>query len=290
LKWLLFICASILSSTAAYFSVFGLIKLFSGSFYPILVMASGLELSKIVSISYLTRNWSSISKLMKIYMIISVSILILLTSVGIYGFLVSSYQDSKKYLLENNSNIEVYQKKIDFLSVKLQSIDKNIDLLSNRSNNLSKYRENQERRIDTLYNRKSYSLAKSTEKFILNSQQEIQSINKNIENLYLEKSNINDSIVNLTYKINELNIETDNSDIGPIKYISDITGVNIDVTINYFIFIIIFVFDPMAIILFIAFNKYEKTEIKNSKSNVVGEMNSDGEFEISFMNEIVKNE
>lgn len=290
MKWLLFISACILSVTAAYFSVFGLTKLFSGAFYPVLFMASGLELSKLITISYLTRNWNIIPKIIRLYMISATIVLIILTSIGIYGFLVSSYQESKKSLLQSDSNIEIYTKKIETFNLKIKSIDENINILSNRLSKLSNFRESQEYRLDTLYNRKRYSSIKTIQSNVSKTENDIQNIDSKLELLYLDKSKLNDSIVEYNSKINNIDIEVNNSDIGPIKYVSDLSGLNIDVTINYFIFIIIFVFDPMAIILFIAFNRYKNPTLHEENKSTDGFMNDDGEFEISFINEMVKDE
>jgi len=283
MKYLLLTSALILSSTTAYFSVFGITKLFSGEFIPIFIMASGLEFSKIVSISFLSRNWKNINKTIRIYMSITSVVLILLTSIGIYGFLLHSYQDSKNTLLSNNLEIQNTNNSIESLNYNIIMVDNNIDILTKKYNDIIKNREYQERRLDTLYNRGYYSNANVLQKTIDNYNTESINISNSIQKYQTDKFSINDSINKLKSIVTQIDINTTNSDIGPIKYIADIIGVDINIIINYFIFIIIFVFDPMAIIMFIAFNKYKVSG--NTTTDITPVINDNGEFEISFTNE-----
>lgn len=287
MRYLLLLSALILSSTAAYFSVFGLTKLFSGEFIPILIMAIGLEFSKIISISFLSRMWSSISNIVKIYMTISVIVLILLTSIGIYGFLLSSYQGSKEKMIQNQSIISNLNSKIDKYNTGLSTINENIELLTDKYDVINSNIQNSSRRLDTMYNRKSYFTANKIQSALKEYNEQSSDILSYIELNRINKISIMDSINDIKFEIDKLNIETTNSDIGPIKYISDIANLDIDIVINYFIFIIIFVFDPMAIIMFIAFNKYNIRQISNETDSIIGKSNENGEFEISFINERV---
>ena len=207
--------------------------------------------------------------------------------ITIYGFLLSSYQGSKEKLIENKSIISDLNNQINKFNGNIDVINENIRLLTKKYDIVNNKIEHSSGRLDTLYNRKSYSTAKQVENIISNYNIESMKISTDIELYRSNKIMLMDSINILTYKIDKLNIETTNSDIGPIKYIADMIEIDIDIIINYFIFIIIFVFDPMAIIMFIAFNKYNNHQTSIDNDTIIGSSNDNGEFEISFTNERV---
>lgn len=88
---LLFLTAFLLSSVAAYYSVLGLVQIFPGAFWPIVIMGSTLELAKLVTASWLYRNWSTVHWILKSYFTAAVLILMVITSMGIFGFLSSAH-------------------------------------------------------------------------------------------------------------------------------------------------------------------------------------------------------
>ena len=92
--YLTFFAAFLLSGMAAYYSVYGLAAIFAGAFWPVVAMGSSLEFAKLVTASWLYRNWKTSPKFLKVYLTIAVVILMLLTSMGIFGFLAKSHIDS----------------------------------------------------------------------------------------------------------------------------------------------------------------------------------------------------
>jgi hypothetical protein len=242
-----------LAASAAYYSVFGLSKLFASQATAIIILASTLEISKLITASYLHRYWSEITRLMRIYLITAVIILMAITSLGIYGFLASSYQDTA-YRLQNLETIvanqetkrDRFQTQLDAVTREKQAVDKNvIQLTSALSNNQNRYvdaKGNQIVKTDA-GNRKAY------EKQLDISTQRLQELTK-------RETALSDSVTAIDLKITDLQTtSTVASEVGPLKYIAKITGKSMDTVVNWLIVMLILVFDPLAIILLISANK-----------------------------------
>jgi len=242
-----------LAASAAYYSVFGLSKLFASQATAIIILASTLEISKLITASYLHRYWSEITRLMRIYLTTAVIILMAITSLGIYGFLASSYQDTA-YRLQNLETIvanqetkrDRFQTQLDAVTREKQAVDKNvIQLTSALSNNQNRYvdaKGNQIVKTDA-GNRKAY------EKQLDISTQRLQELTK-------RETALSDSVTAIDLKITDLQTtSTVASEVGPLKYIAKITGKSMDTVVNWLIVMLILVFDPLAIILLISANK-----------------------------------
>ncbi len=253
--YLLILSTTILVCSAAYFSITGFVKLFSSEKTSIIILIGGLELSKLVVTSFLYKYWNNIATLFKIYLLIATSILMIITSAGIYGFLSSSYSATSNKIDQLNNNIVLYEnKKSNFLNyidrIKLDLEDKN-----KRSKNLSELRINQENRIDTLYKKGLIQSVKRTEQIIKDANNEILSIRRNSDSLNIIIQYNLDSINILDNKILLLKSNNINGDIGPLKYIASLTGKNIDSVVNFFILLLVFISDPLAVSLVLATNK-----------------------------------
>jgi len=132
------------SGSAAFYSVFGLSKLFAGAQFEVIIMAGSLEVAKLVIASLLYQYWDTINKLLRLYLTIAATILVLITSMGIYGFLSAAYQDTYANLLVNDNKIEFLEEKAKFYEDDIQRYDKELEqILSN---------------ITTLSNAKSQSI------------------------------------------------------------------------------------------------------------------------------------
>ena len=260
--YLVLTAAFILAGSAAYYSVFGLSKLFSSQSLAVIILAGSLESAKLITATYLHRYWSSISMFIKTYMIIAVIVLMSITSLGIYGFLVSAYQDTA-YKLENlqivttalDSKKTRYVSQLDALTFKTNAINKNIDNLTGAlSNNVIRYTDangNQVIRTSN-ENRKSYEL-------------QLQSSADKLESLSIQESKLNDSISAIDMQILDLKTNsTITSEVGPLKYIAKITGLFMDIIVNWLIILLIIVFDPLAVILLISANKAFDLTVKDS--------------------------
>lgn len=255
LPWLLLLCALGLSSTAAYYSVYGLSIIFSGVAIPVLIMGGFLELSKIAIATYLHDSWNKTYVLLKTYLTIAIVILSIITSVGIYGLLSTGFQKSISGLEINNkkiANIEV--KKSRFEDIKKEyneekkSLDKDITNLRNAlSNNTTT--QSIDRSSGQVITRANSGNRKAFE-------QQLNIAQKSRDTLSVKIDALNDSITKLDIEILDMTSkEIESGELGSIKYLSEITGWGIKKTANFFILVLIFVFDPLAIALVITTNR-----------------------------------
>jgi hypothetical protein len=214
--------ALFIAGCAAFYSVFGLSKLFAGSAIAVIFMASSLELGKLVAASFLYRFWDDINLAIKTYLIIGVITLVLITSAGIFGFLSNAYQGATVQF-EKQSN--------ELLALE--------DRLEQLEDDRTFLKDEFEQSVDDLP--ENYITAKRKLREQFNPQ--IQKLNEQILNVKSRKSDLEISL-----------IET-GVDVGPAIYLARVFNTDIDSVVKFFIFILIFVFDPMAVCLIIAYNK-----------------------------------
>ena len=244
-----------LSISAAYYSVFGLSSLFAGAKTEVIIMASALEFSKLIVASYLHNNWNKINTLLKSYLTMGVLILMLITSAGIYGFLTSAYQKTADQLSVLDKQTEVvelkknrFQESLESYQLEKEQLNESISELSKGlSNNVIQYKDKETGEIITTT---SSSTRRALESQLNDSKEQRNSISIKIEAL-------TDSITKLDLQI--LDMESNNevaAEIGPLRYLSKITGKSMDVIVNWFTLLIVFVFDPLAVAMVISINKY----------------------------------
>lgn len=253
--FLLAISVLALAGTAAYFSVFGLTKLFAAAGIGITILAGSLEFTKIVTVSYVYRFWKYIKKSLRAFYVFAVIFIMFLTSVGIYGFLTGAYQQSTNKLEFRDSQIEIAENKRQLFVDQQNRINNNINNANDRIKTLTSLRSQQETRLDTLYNRNNTTSARRTEGQITSADQQISSLNLDITNFMKESSSVNDSIAFYDAKIAELKISDVSNEIGPYEFVSKLTGIPIDNVVNIVALLIVVVFDPLAITLLIGFNQ-----------------------------------
>lgn len=241
------------SASAAFYSVTGLSKLFAGASLQVLIMASTLEFAKLVIASLLYQYWGQLNKVLRTYLSIATMVLILITSVGIYGFLSGAYQETANLSSVVDKEVEVLElKKARFvenreyyLSEK-KSLDLSIkDLREGLSNNVIQYKDRETGQIIT-------TTSSSTRKAL---QKELNEAVVSRDLLGTKLENATDSITSIEIKV--LDVESNSeitSELGPLKYISELTNVPMSNVVNILMLIIIFVFDPLAISLVIAAN------------------------------------
>jgi len=240
------------SASAAFYSVSGLSKLFAGAAFAVIIMAGSLEIAKLVIASLLYQYRQTLPKLLKIYLSIACVILIGVTSMGIYGFLSSAYQETanKSSIVDNQIKL-LETKKLSFEKIKgqydieKQSLTENITSLRNAlGNNTQSY-------VDNNGNVISYSSSANRKSF----EKQLEVAIQKDEQLTNKIQVFNDSIIGLETKIVEVqNNSTVSSELGPLKYLSSLTGWAMDKIVNILLLTIIFVFDPLAIALVIAAN------------------------------------
>tara|TARA_R110002167_G_scaffold213733_3_gene418310 strand:+ start:841 stop:2163 length:1323 start_codon:yes stop_codon:yes gene_type:complete len=252
--FLISLSALAVAGSSAFYSVFGLSKLFAGAATQVIIMAGSLEFAKLVSASLLYQYWDTLNKALKGYLMIAVFTLMLITSGGIYGFLSGAYQSTatKSELLDKSLSI-LNQKQVRFeetkedLTLEKTQINKSIsDLRISLSNpsSVSYWDENSQTVITTTSSSTRRALQKELEKTI---------IDRTDINIKLEA--VLDSLGKTDMDL--LNKEISNEDqreLGPLKYLSSVTGWSMDKVVNWFLLLIIFVFDPLAIALVVAAN------------------------------------
>jgi hypothetical protein len=270
LPWLILFCAIGLGATAAYYSIIGLSKLFAGVATAVIIMASFLELSKLTLATLLHSYWDKLNLISKIYYIISLVILSLITSMGVYGMLSSGYQDTANKLNNIESQTQLIetkrnniQKQLNIFNAEKQNIDESINNLRNGlSNNIIQYQNSEGQIITTTSSSNRKALEKQLDQ-ALERQKEID----------IRIDDLNSKI--FEYETSIIEVKTSNDlagEIGPLKYISNLTSISMDKIINWLLLVIIFVFDPLAISLVIAANfAFEQIKPK-LKENIYGEI------------------
>jgi hypothetical protein len=233
------------SASAAFYSVSGLSKLFAGASLEVIIMASSLEVAKLVIASLLYQYWDSLNKGLRAYLAVATCILILITSAGIYGFLSGAYQETA-----NKEGIVTQQ--ITALETKKVLYEETRDnLLADRKSN-NELRGTLSKGSTTQFTDKNGNLVVRTNNSAIRN---IESTAKENERLATKLDVVNDSIFSLETKILETRVNSEAaSELGPLKYLSELTGVEMNRIINWLLLIIIFVFDPLAIALVIAAN------------------------------------
>tara|TARA_Y100000592_G_scaffold27710_1_gene44146 strand:+ start:2624 stop:3994 length:1371 start_codon:yes stop_codon:yes gene_type:complete len=251
---LIALSALAVSGSAAFYSVFGLSKLFAGASTQVIIMAGSLEFAKLVVASLLYQYWDTINRALKIYLSIACFILILITSGGIYGFLSGAYQetatkseflDKSLIVLETKQN-RFEENKNDLTLEKTQLNTTISDLRTSLSNptQVSYYSEEAGQVITT----SSSSARKALQKELDATIQDRNDINLKLEA-------VQDSIMRLDTELLELEIGNEEQrELGPLKYLAETTGYPMGEVVNWFLLLIIFVFDPLAIALVVAAN------------------------------------
>lgn len=238
------ITSVLLATCAAVFSVTGIAKLFAGAALSVAIMASVLELGKLVSISFLYQYWEIIPKSLKYYLSIASVILMLITSAGIYGYLSSAYAKVAAEPLRLNSDIQASE-------IKINTIEQDIKRKEQRLNQLIVLRNQQEARVDQLITKSSTgnnSTIRNAQKVLEESDRNVSLIQKEISNLSLQRDSLNELSIN-----KRVQIET-NGDVGTFVYIAKILGTDLDTVVKWFTLIVVLVFDPLAVALVIAVN------------------------------------
>ena len=240
------------SGSAAFYSVSGLSKLFAGATLEVIIMAGSLEVAKLVIASLLYQYWDTINKILRTYLSIAAVILVLITSMGIYGFLSAAYQDTYRQLtIKNNQTAFLTQKK-DFYNKDVIRYDQELERISNNISTLSNAKVSNIQVRDTSVSSGFRSTISTTELRI--SQKRIEVEEENRKGVQSKREVAADSLQTIQLKI--LDVESSegvSSELGPLQYLSGLLDKPMDVIINWFILIIIFVFDPLAVALIIAF-------------------------------------
>ena len=260
------------SASAAFYSVSGLSKLFAGASLEVIIMAGSLEFAKLVTASLLYQYWDTINKTLRTYLSIATVVLVLITSMGIYGFLSAAYQETYSKLSAVENQKEFIQQKIKFYQNDINRYDKEIERISNNISTLSNAKASSIEVRDTTVSGGVRRTISTTE---LRMAQNRINIEEETRKLTQSKRIIaSDSLQKFQLQVLELDNNNEVAgELGPLQYLSSLTGISMDKIINVLLLIIIFVFDPLAISLVIASNfAFEKAYPKKEyKENLYGE-------------------
>tara|TARA_Y100001937_G_C7116822_1_gene330546 strand:+ start:303 stop:1181 length:879 start_codon:yes stop_codon:yes gene_type:complete len=229
---------------AAFFSIFGLSKLFSGAFWSVVLMASSLEIGKLVAASFVYQYWHKISKLMKGYLIGAVVLLVFITSIGIFGFLSNAYQGATLNFTKETTALLALEERLEQLEEDKLFLKEELEA---QVNDLPDNYRTARRKLREQYN----PMIQDVSKKIIDMKQEIADV--------------------------EIGLVQTGVDVGPAIFVAKVFGTDVDTVVTWLIFIFIFVFDPLAVVLTIGFNialgtremeMYIKEEEEEIKSDV----------------------
>ena len=294
------------STSAAFYSVSGLSKLFAGASLEVIIMAGSLEFAKLVTASLLYQYWDTINKTLRTYLSIATIILVLITSMGIYGFLSAAYQETYSKLSIQENKTKFLEQKKDFYESDVKRYDQDLKIIGTSINTLSTAKSSQIQVRDTSSSTGFRNTISTTE--LRMAQRRIEVEEQNRAKIQSKREIAADSLQKYQLQILELDNNTEVAgELGPLQYLSSLTGYPMGKIINVLLLIIIFVFDPLAISLVVAANfafdkaypkkKYkenlyeEKVEIKDDSNiwpedyteedekrmEIIGQNGNDGE-------------
>ena len=247
------ISALSVSASAAFYSVSGLSKLFAGASFEVIIMAGSLEVAKLVIASLLYQYWNTINKLLRTYLTVAAIILVLITSMGIYGFLSAAYQDTYRQLTIKNNQVAFLEQKKVFYEKDVARYDEELERISNNISTLSNAKATSIQVRDTSVVggiRQTISTAE-----LRLSQKRIEVEEENRASIQAKREQVADSLQKYQLAILDLENNTEVAgELGPLEYLSGLTGTPMDKIINILLLVIIFVFDPLAISLVVAAN------------------------------------
>ena len=250
LKWLVGFSALIIAGCAAFFSVTGLGVLFSGAATAVMVMASSLEVAKLVAATYLKQEWDNIKGFNKWYLTTAVGLLMLITSAGIFGYLSNAFQQQNLKLQQVDREILVYSTKIEQNTSQITQLNTQLGQLSSTQNTILDKGKVNNRLLKSIDNKDKQSAQ----------------INAKIATLQDQNAKNNDEINKI--KVKNLDLE---KEVGGFRFVAEVFGVELKKVVKFFIFLIVIVFDPLAVALIIAFNGLIETK-KQKQKRLIGEI------------------
>jgi hypothetical protein len=253
LLYLILIMAITMAITIAFVSVSGLVKLFAGAGTIGYLLFGSIEAAKVVATSAIHTYKEKIGFLYKSILTGFIIIAMAITSLGIYGFLSSSYKKTFSELEKINAEVSLLETKKESYESQLKIIDKEKEKTQEQLNQLSNgLSDNTYQTVDStgqVITKRSWSQMKTVEKQMDKTQERQEKLNAK-----------SDTLLSKIFKIEgEITTVKNNSDVGvelgPLKYIADITGIEMDKLINYFMIFLVIIGDPMAVIMVVVFSK-----------------------------------
>ena len=220
--WFLGIAAFLIAGSAGFFSVFGLSKLFSGAALSVIIMAGSLEFGKLVTAAFLYRYWDKVSFLQKFYLTVATIVLILITSGGIYGYLSNAYQGATVGFEKQSTKLLALEERLENLAEDKKFLKDDLE----------------------------FQLAELPDNYRTAKRKLRESYNPRIQK-------VNDEVLNIKSEISDLELQLIDTgvDVGPAIYLAKVFKSDVDTVVSFFMLVLIFVFDPLAVMLVIAFNQ-----------------------------------
>jgi hypothetical protein len=239
-NYIVLLAALSLSTTAAYYAIFGLVYIFSAATIPIIVMGSILEGSKVITAAWLHRNWSKAPRVLRFYLVCAVAVIMFITSMGIFGFLSRAHIEQQVTQGDN--------------TIAIEELDRRVQSQQRRADDAKTIIDQLDSNVETLI---EYDRIRGDEGALAVREEQSE-----------ERDDLNEIIENANQKIIELRDQRSDlereqlkleAEVGPIKYVAELVyGESnervIEKAVRAVIIVIVFVFDPLAIMLLIAAN------------------------------------
>ena len=286
LPFIIAISALSVSASAAFYSVSGLSKLFAGATFEVIIMAGSLEVAKLVTASLLYQYWDTINKTLRAYLSIATVILVLITSMGIYGFLSAAYQETYQKLSINENRIEFLDQKREFYQQDVTRYDDELARISGNISTLSNARATSIQVRDTTSSTGVRNTISTAELRLAQNRIEVEEQNRN--DVQARREIAADSLQKYQLEILDLENNTEIAgELGPLQYLSGLTGTPMDKIINWLLLVIIFVFDPLAISLVVAAN-FAFAQAFPKKEEEKDDYDEDWDMEESLNTELIE--
>ena len=258
------ISALSVSGSAAFYSVSGLSKLFAGAAFAVILMAGSLEVAKLVIASLLYQYWATLNKLLRTYLTVATIVLVLITSMGIYGFLSAAYQDTYRQLATKDNQTSFLTQKKEFYEKDVIRFDSELERISSNISTLSNAKSSSIQIKDTSVVGGIRTTISTAELRMASKRIEVEEENRKA--VQAKRIIAADSLQKFQFEILELENNTEVAgELGPLQYLSGLTGAPMDRIINILLLVIIFVFDPLAIALVVAANfAFERAKPKKN--------------------------
>lgn len=264
--------ALIIAACSAIFSVYGLSTLFAGSKFAVIVMATALELGKVLSVSMVYNYAKNLPKLTKKYLITAIVVLMFISSLGIFGYLSNAYQKSSDVVTSTTTKQSYNTEQQSLISDRINNYRQQIEKDTARLNTLNAQRVSQETRLtqaQTALNRRMQDQARLD---IKQSDTEIQKLNDRVDTSYTNIEKENDKLNILKQNSFTIREEDRKVDVGPLRYLSKMFSSSMDSIVIVLILILVFVFDPLAIVLWLSTNaiaKLDRDKEQEAKPQIV---------------------
>ena len=219
------------STSAAFYSVSGLSKLFAGAQFEVIIMAGSLEVAKLVIASLLYQYWDTINKFLRTYLAVAAVVLVLITSMGIYGFLSAAYQETYQKLIVNQNQIEFLENKAKFYEDDVIRYEADLERISSNISTLSNAKASSIQVRDTASSTGFRQTISTTELRLSQKRIDVEEINKKA--IQAKREIAADSLQNIKLEVLALQNSSDTvGELGPLQYLSGLTQTPMDKIIN----------------------------------------------------------